>query len=198
MQRRLKTVTCCLWSTSLLLGVVPTLEATMVRPLSLQEMADRAERIFLGQVREVREGEDEHGVPITFVTFTVSRSLKGQVPQQLTIKQLGGRSGGGKILRIPGLPSYQEGEEVVLFLHGTSSGGFTSPVGLGQGKYAVFRQGAKFMVTNELSNAGLKEPLQSYGEVPPSVRSAKLLERGGSMELKEFLSMVEQVVRPSR
>ena len=46
MQKRLKTFTYCLWSVSLFLGLVPALEATMVRPLSLQEVADRAERFF--------------------------------------------------------------------------------------------------------------------------------------------------------
>jgi hypothetical protein len=134
---------------------------------------------------------------VTYVTFAVSQSLKGEVLQKLTIKQLGGRSGGGKILRIPGLPLYREGEEVVLFLHGTSGGGFTSPVGLGQGKYAVVRQGAKALVINELSNMGVKGPSQSYGDVP-SFRSQKLSERGGPMELNEFLSTVERLVRPSR
>jgi hypothetical protein len=198
MQKRLKIFTCCLWSVALFLGVVPALEATMVRPLSLQEVTVRAERIFLGQVIEVREGGDEYGAPVTYVTFAVSQSLKGQVSQKLTIKQLGGHSGGGKILRIPGLPSYREGEEVVLFLHGTSGGGFTSPVGLGQGKYAVVRQGTKALVINELSNMGVKGPSQSYGEVPSSVRSPKLSERGGAMELNEFLSAVERLVRPSR
>jgi hypothetical protein len=200
MQKRLKTFTYCLWSVSLFLGLVPSLEATMVRPLSMQEMADRAERIFLGQVIEVREGEDEHGAPVTFVSFAVARSIKGQVPQQLTIKQLGGRSGGGKgkILRIPGLPMYKEKEEVILFLHGTSGGGFTSPVGLGQGKFIVVHQGAKAFVINELSNVGPKSPSQSYGEAQPSVQSTKLPERRGLIELKEFLSAVERLVSSSR
>jgi hypothetical protein len=190
----------CLWGISLFLGVASPLGATMVRPLGLEEMAARAERVFVGEVTEVREGEDEYGAPVTFVTFAVARSLKGQVPQQLTIKQLGGRSGGGKgkILRIPGLPAYKEKEEVILFLHGTSAGGFTSPVGLGQGKFTVVRQGAKAFVMNELNNVGLKSPSQSYGEAQPSARSTKLPERRGPIELGEFLSAVERLVSSSR
>ncbi len=172
----------------------------MVRQLSLQEMTSQAERIFVGKVTEVREGKDEYGVPVTFVTFAVSHTLKGQVPQQLTIKQLGRRTPGekGSILRIPGLPRYREGEEVVLFLHGTSAGGFTSPVGLGQGKFTVIRKGPKAFMVNELGNVGLKGPPQSYWSAKPFTRGIKFPERRGAIDFEEFLSAVERLVGSSR
>jgi hypothetical protein len=127
-----------------------TAEATTVRWLSLQELVDRADRIFVGTVAAVSESRDEQGRWATFVTFTVSQSLKGNVPRELKIKQFGRKTPAedGSILRIPGLPTYEVGEEAVLFLDKDSRWGFTSPVGLGQGKFKVIHQASKAYVVN--------------------------------------------------
>ena len=84
-----------------------------------------------------------------------ARTLKGSVARQLTIKQFGTAAplGDGSLARIPGLPRYTVGEEVVLFLRGDSARGFTSPVGLGQGVYRVVHRGARRAVQSDLAEA---------------------------------------------
>jgi len=113
----------------------------VVERLSLERVTHAAARIVHGTVLEVRSARDASGLPATWITLDVVRTLKGPHAERLTIKQLGVAAplADGTITRIAGLPQYHVGEEVVLFLHGVSTRGFTSPVGLGQGAYRVGR-----------------------------------------------------------
>jgi hypothetical protein len=135
------------WLLTAGLLVPVTVGATMVRPLSLATAAAAAGRITHGRVRAVESGRDEAGFPSTWITLDVIDTLKGDSAQTLTFKQPGVSRAlpDGAIGRIPGLPTYAIGAEVVLFLHPESAAGFSSPVGLGQGVYWVERdaQGAK-------------------------------------------------------
>lgn len=171
--------------------LISPLHATTVRSLSLEEIVDYADRIFVGKVTEVREGKDEYGIAVTYITFSVHQNLKGKMPAEFTIKQLG-RSGprkGRGVLRIPGMPGYRKGEELVLFLYGTSEGGFTSPVGLGQGKFKVIRKGSEAFVVNERGR-GRAKARSLYGmEKDPA---------NPGLEMERFLSGVEERVRSPR
>jgi len=110
-----------------------------VLPLALDDVVDRAGAIVHGTVVEVAPGRDADGVVVTWITIEVAESLKGSPTHRLTFKQLGTSEPlpDGAIFRIPGLPRYRTGEELVLFLHEPSARGFTSPVGLGQGVMRV-------------------------------------------------------------
>jgi len=188
MYKRIK-IFICLCGVFYFIGGLPSLYATTVRPLGLEEMVALADRIFVGEVTEVKEGKDEHGTFVTYVTFSASHASKGEVPPKLTIKQLGRRTPdeSGRIFRIPGLPTYHVGEEVVLFLHGTSQRGFTSPVGLGQGKFKVIRKGSNAFAENELGGARLHS-WKRYGL--KTVQGS-----AGTMELSGFLSVVERMIK---
>lgn len=120
-----------------LLHPVPRLDASMVRLVSLEEMVQLADRIFVGRCVAVESRRDERGVPVTYATFVVVEAIKGQLDAKVTIKQIGSQAPGP--LYLPDLPRYAVGEEALLFLHGTSPYGFTSPVGLQQGKWRVVR-----------------------------------------------------------
>ena len=124
------------------------LGATTVRQVSLPQMIRAADRIFVGKVVAVESRRDEHGLPATYVTFAVTETIKGPPGKQVTIKQIGGRP--GTLPAIPGLPTYTVGEVVLLFLHRDSQYGFTSPVGLHQGKWKVVETtpGKKFLEAN--------------------------------------------------
>jgi len=128
------------------LGTSGAALGTTVRRMALQELVRAADRIVVGTVARVEEGRDPAGAPCTFVTLWVSQTLKGSAPRELTIKQFGSAGPGAAGAKIPGLPRYREGEEVVLFLHRESHAGFTSPVGLYQGKYRIVREGARASV----------------------------------------------------
>ena len=115
------------------------LHATRVRLVNLEELTQRADRIFSGRVADVRDIEDPKlGRRVTLVTVDVDRAVKGRVDRTITFKQIAGpdprtgvRSG------IVGMPLYSKGEEVILFLAGESASGLTSPLGLGQGKFVI-------------------------------------------------------------
>jgi len=142
--------------------VVPAPATTLVRRLPLEQVAAEAARVVHATVIDVHSDRDEWGAPATWITFDVARTLKGSVARQLTIKQFGTAAplDDGSLARIPGLPRYTVGEEVVLFLRGDSARGFTSPVGLGQGVYRVVHRGARRAVQSDL--AGKEEDLGTF------------------------------------
>lgn len=136
------------------------LGATQVRLLNLETMTERADRIFSGRVESVRVVDDGvGGRPVTLVRLKVERAVKGRLAATTTIKLLGDRSGKGDQDWI-GLPDFHEGEQVVLFLYADSGKGFTSPVGLSQGKFGiqVDKQGRRHAM-NAIGNRGLQSNL---------------------------------------
>jgi len=138
---------------SVALAAVPAAATTLMRRVPLELAAAEAARIVHATVVDVHSGRDEWGAPATWITLDVARTLKGAVPRHLTIKQFGTAAplSDGTLTRIPGLPRYAVGDELVLFLRGDSARGFTSPVGLGQGVYRVVHRGGRGTVQGDLS-----------------------------------------------
>ena len=131
--------------------------ATTVLPLDLDALTAAAGRVFMGRVVAVRSGRDRHGLPVTWTTFAVDETLKGTATTRIEIKQLGdaATSSDGVIYRVPALPSYAVGDEVILFLHPESREGFTSPVGLGQGRFRIRRSDGPPVAENDVGNTNL-------------------------------------------
>jgi hypothetical protein len=117
--------------------------AASVLPLYLDEIIDRSAVAFEGVVLENRtEREASSGYVVTYTTFEVRDVLKGGVGSTHVIKQIGGTlAAEGLNYQIAGVPKFVVGESYVVFLHGVSSAGFSSPVGLTQGRFSI-RQGA--------------------------------------------------------
>jgi hypothetical protein len=109
-----------------------TAEASKVRPINLEEMTERAGRVFSGRVTHITFVDDtEVGRRLLVATFDVRRGVKGTAASSVTIRMLADDD------RTLGLPRFAVGEQVVLFLYEESALGLTSPVGLGQGKFSV-------------------------------------------------------------
>lgn len=126
--------------------------ASQVRPVNLEEMTTSAASIFSGTVLDVTETLDPGiGRAITLVTFEVDRVAKGDIGSALTVRMLGGESG-----NVAGVPSFRPGDDVVLFLYGNSDLGLASPVGLGQGRFAVTtdKEGRRIAI-NDFGNRNL-------------------------------------------
>jgi hypothetical protein len=126
------------------------LQASMVLPLTLQKMAVMANRVFEGECIGMEEDVDENSLPVTYVTFAVNQVFKGSLDSTVTIKQYGMKPREDTLTTLLGIgphiigamkglarPSFREGEKVILFLYPDSQWGFTSPIGLGQGKFVV-------------------------------------------------------------
>lgn len=110
--------------------------ADRITPLSLTEIATSAATVFEGECTEVRSGLDaESGMIATWYTFKVTEGIKGDLDETFTFKQYGGSDGERTVVS----PSaqYEKSQKVILFLYGTSKIGFSSAVGLTQGKFNI-------------------------------------------------------------
>lgn len=179
----------------LMLAAVP-LPAMTVRPMDLHALTRAAAMIVAGKVTHVESRPDEHGLPATFITIAVMENIKGAKEEALTIKQFGFQElqADGGAFKLAGMPSYQRGEELILFLHRPSDLGFTSPVGLEQGKYTVMEAApGKRMVQNQVGNRNLFRTGQygaSYTEAELKLRSMK----GRLLDYEGFLSVIKRAV----
>ena len=113
--------------------------AASVRPLGLDEVIDSAATAFEGTCIDNRtERDPQTNLVVTYTTFAVNDVLKGTVPATHTIKQIGGTlASEGMGFRVEGIPTFAVGQRYVVFLAGVSSAGFSSPIGLGHGQFAV-------------------------------------------------------------
>ena len=113
--------------------------ATSVLPLDLGQVIDQAAVAFQGTVTDVRTGLDpQTGMLVTMTTFRVDDVLKGDVPSSYTVKQIGGEDAAtGRRFKALGVPTFSRGQTYVLFMAGVSSAGFSSPIGLSQGRFQV-------------------------------------------------------------
>jgi hypothetical protein len=149
---------------------------------NLEEMVATADRIFVGKCVNVKETEENIAkgiMPVTYYTFEVSSTIKGQVPQTFTFKQLGHANKKArpdkveptsngyvvKLANIHGMSTYNIGDEVMLMLIPQyMDGQMTYPVGLYQGAFYISRTSAgKTVVKNSINNRGLfTNPYNNY------------------------------------
>lgn len=133
---------CCAWGLALSAS-----EASQVRSVDLEQLTQRAARIFSGRCITSRVVFDPNiGSDVTVATFRVDRSVKGVTGRTVTVRMSG----------VSKVPIFRAGEDVVLFLYGESALGLSAPVGLGQGRFAVVtdKQGRKRAI-NEFGNENL-------------------------------------------
>jgi hypothetical protein len=121
--------------------------ALSVIDLELDQIIDNATYAFEGKVLESRsEIEAGSRLIVTHITFEVKDTFKGTLPARYTIKQIGGEKiAGGRLF--PNV-SYVVGETYAVFLTGVSATGFSSPVGLHQGKFRIEGEGANRRASN--------------------------------------------------
>lgn len=191
--------------TVLLAWALPA-QALMFLHRNLESLTGDADRIFVGTVKEVRAGEDEAGHACDTITFKVGEIFKGSLGETVTIKQVSTRSTlspDGKLTYhspFVGVPQFQEGEELLVFLSADSEIGFTTTVGFGQGKFAVLTDefGDKKLV-NGLNNAGLfkgmsvKPAFKSQGLT--TKRFEELQKNPKNLYLEQMRSLIRGLVQ---
>lgn len=167
--------------------------ADSVLPLYLDEIVNDAAVAFQGTCTANRSELDRQtGFVVTHTTFAVTDVLKGSVGSSHTIKQIGGRAANVAHM-VEGTPTFAVGGDYVVFLYGVSSAGFSSPVGLSQGRFVV-RRGGNGM---ELSNGrDFKDMLRPYPNqsLPRAARSTVLQTQGelDHLGLDDFKQIVRQ------
>lgn len=177
---------CALW-------IAAPARAASVVPLYLDEIADTAAVVFEGTCTGNRtERDPQTGYVVTFTTFAVHDAIKGGAGASYTIKQIGGSLPGEELqYRVQGVPAFTVGETYVVFLAGVSSLGFSSPIGLAQGRFRVAGAPAAQKVANGRDFKELTARIAS--RVPAHARA--LMQEAAGPALEMDLADFKQTVR---
>jgi len=179
-------------------------QATRVKFVSLEELVRGSDRIFSGTCIAVQDTTvPDTRVPVTQYTFKVTERLKGNLEDTVVVSQIGvrtPRTQGDRavVFRIPGMPVYQIGEEVTLFLVSESPLGLSSPVGLSQGAFTVFQSQGKRVLKNGLNNAGLLRnlsPEMQFRQWKLSEAEKRFLSvKKGPLEYNLFMGIIRKML----
>lgn len=169
--------------TALLLLVPVSASATISRAIAFDEKVDNAAAIVVGKcVGQQAQWNDTREWILTYSTFAVEKTLKGQPAQQITIVTPGGTIG-NVTQDIIGVPKFQQGEENVVFVRNSQAG--PTVAFLEQGAYRVRRDERGDRI------------------VEPSVSANVLVDTGrgtavrpeGARALREFEGAVRDTIR---
>jgi hypothetical protein len=159
-----------------------TATATTVLKLSMKDLARKSDAVVLARVEDEVARYDTDKEIYTYITLRVLDPVKNsRKDDQITIRQLGGVVDHIASI-VPGMPTFQKGEEVVVFLTQKDRAGYPWVMGLQQGKYSVRTDanGAQ-RVRNELSGTSL---LDASGRVADGAKGTP------DMPLQSFLDGV--------
>ncbi|MFH1571601.1 MAG: hypothetical protein ABIL09_26660 [Gemmatimonadota bacterium] len=163
--------------------VAGTAAATTVERLDLATLAGRADRIVLATCQGTVAVELD-GDLYTRVHFAVIQTLKGQARPHLEALFAGGELGERRQW-LSGMPAFEPGEEVVLFLTAPDAEGRVWPIGLAQGKFRV-----------EPGPDGEPQVVNGAAEalLVPSGSAARPAGPGGAAPLEVFLARVRHLL----
>jgi hypothetical protein len=148
--------------------------ATIVKPMSVEELTKAASAVIEGQATETWTSWNAvHTRIYSFTRVRVSQTLKGPVLDSVVVKQLGG-SAGGYTQHVSGVRPMQSGEDALLFLRPSEAhDGTMVIVGLMQGHFRFARdsQTGSTVVSNGVLGA---EEMQSGTSKVQSYRGSSL------------------------
>jgi len=172
--------------------------ALSLPPTNLVDLIRHSTTIIMGSVTTVTDGVNEIGIPYTEVTIAIDETLRGAESGTYTFRQFGlitprlTADGTKKIPAAPpGIPRYNAGEQVLLFLgESASMTGLRSPVGLGYGKF-VFGPGT---AANDLANNGVFLNLSMDPAIESSNDARILSTSMGAVNDTDLKSLVRRAV----
>lgn len=164
-------------------------DASIVQALELDELVEKADRIFMGRVVYSESFEYPNGYIGTWHRIVVERDIRGTLEgeQEVIIETLGGNIGDVG-MEVAGEPRFTMGERVLVFASGKGSYQAVRAVGMGQGVMRV------------RNDAGIDRIRQTRAGMVLMRRNAKgFLERAqGALPEKErldtFLTRVRSLV----
>jgi len=164
---------------------VAALQASTVLPMNLRELAGQAARVAVGRIDRIESFRDAASGHIhSRVEVAETRSLTGAPLGRLTFEMTGGRVGDLQQW-IAGMPQLAEGDEVVLFLAGSTQTPLGPTVGLWQGI---------FFVENERITDHRRRPIAAIrgDEIvrAPEPRPGAVAQGAPSLSLDQFLAQV--------
>ncbi len=129
-----------MWGLLLLCSVA---NATIVVPLSLEDLTVRSRAVVRATVRQHQSAWDEdHKRIYSYTELSVTEVISGEAPETLLVRTLGGEVGDIG-MKVSGTPRFVLDQEVVVFLRRDSMDpdDFTV-VGMSQGLYRIERDSA--------------------------------------------------------
>jgi hypothetical protein len=168
--------------------------ATTMLPITLEQLSTRASIIFYGKVISNQVKKDtQSGRIATFTEFEVIDLIKGKAGRTHTIKQIGGIDKESNIqLLVHGVPEFLDGEEYVVFLPEKSVLGFSSPLGLHQGRFSVSTVNNEQVVSNGRNMSQPSEMIRRNVQVPLAVQADK----PSFSQLDDFINTVRAYNTP--
>lgn len=175
-----------------------TAKATTLENTNLVSLLRHSTSIVTGNVVNVTDGFDEHGLPYTEVTINIQETLRGSEEGEYSFRQFGllnerlSEDGTKKMLPAPEVfPRYAEGERVMLFLYQEASlTGLRAPTGLLQGKFTLDAGRAE----NGLANEGLFDHV-ALDEGLATDNDQRMLDTAiGAVSADTFTSFVRRAV----
>lgn len=168
-----------------LLFAVTVCGATTVIPMSVDQLTRASQDVIEGTaVRSWTNWNPQHTIMYTYTEFTVGRRLKGNAPQSVVVKQMGGHAD-GLIQRVAGLRYFQDGESALLFLRPSAArDGSQVIVGMMQGNFRVWTaSNGRRMASNGVSGVQSLErgQVRTFG--------------GTALDLTQLEARVRQAVR---
>jgi len=178
---------CRVWLASVALFVVigaglRPLQATVVLPATLDELATAAVAIFHGRVVDVQARWEPGRRQIeSFVSIEAADYLKGDLGPTVIVRVSGGEIGSYRTI-VVGAPTFAPGDEVILFV-GATGPSYPYVLGLNQGVFRVVRARARLPV--------VVPPLVGMSDTPTIVRGDP---RRRPIMLEQFVSAVRTLV----
>jgi hypothetical protein len=120
----------------LVLLMVPAANATILFPLSIEELTSKAQVVLHGSVGSKSVQRDPEGRIYTRIELEVTEAWKGKVTGKSFTLVQGGGVLGEEIATVEGQEEFSIGEEVVVFLV-LNQRGEGVVIGLSQGKFKV-------------------------------------------------------------
>jgi hypothetical protein len=139
--------------------------ATTVERLSLESLVKKASSIVQGKVdRSKTFWSADRKVILTTYTIIVDETIKGTPARAIELTTIGGTMG-DVTLHVAGMPTFQQGENAVVFVE--KSGNFSTVVGLAQGHFvvenaAVSNRVSELQFPDGRPGSSLKMSLQSF------------------------------------
>ena len=170
--------------------------AKNIKQQNIVELMTHTDSILVGTVSNKTDGFFK-GLPYTEITLDVGQSLKGNHGSSYTFRQFGliepKSMGDGRVnlmVTPAGWPTYNKGEQVVLFLHKPASEtGFQTTAGLTQGKFTI--KGSQ--IANGIGNDALFAGVKINGKMTATQQDL-VNQSGGAYAAEAFLSLVKTAV----
>lgn len=125
-------------ATALMLCGFGMLQSITVLPVSEEELTQRATVIVTGTVDEVESRyDDQQRTIFTYVGLQLDQVLKGDPgSNHITIRQMGGTVGDERV-EVFGSPTYELGDEIMIFAGPLGDTGYYGVLGIFYGKYDI-------------------------------------------------------------